>query len=209
MTVYQYPFREPFRKGTAFGKKGNLWKCGYHSGLDLLSRAAGGDGKVYPIACGRVTACAKNHPSYGNYVTLLHGDGMLSLYAHLERILVKSGQQIDAETALGIEGETGNATGIHLHLELHERTYRYPSEIDPAAWLDARLAQQEEEQDNRADGYAAEAVLWARETGLLRGDETGAIHLHEPISRQDTVVLLHRLKAQIEQESRGDISSVF
>ena len=65
---YQYPFRKPYRVGTPFGQKGTLWKSGYHSGLDLISLAAGGDGKVYPVAPGSVFQSINAHD----------GDGLLA-----------------------------------------------------------------------------------------------------------------------------------
>ena len=250
---YQYPFRKPYRVGTPFGQKGTLWKSGYHSGLDLISLAAGGDGKVYPVAPGSVIRSVAGDGSYGNYVTVRHEDGMLSLYAHLKSIAVTLGQVVGYDTQLGVEGATGNVTGPHLHLELHEKEYHYPAVIDPAAFLDARLGEQQapavvqhrdpglhgpgivgpngEEpvrqrqqrrqhpvhvlvghdaqdelhaplpqpesapaQDNQPDAYAAQAVAWAVAEGLLRGDDTGNLRLHEPVTRQDVVVLLHRMK---------------
>lgn len=44
----RYPF-DKYRLGTRYGSKGNLWKCGYHSGLDLLSANYGGDGLIHPL----------------------------------------------------------------------------------------------------------------------------------------------------------------
>ena len=203
---YQYPFQKPYRIGTPFGQKGTLWKSGYHSGLDLISLAAGGDGKVYPVAPGKVIRRVMGDVSYGNYVAVQLEDGMLSLYAHLKSIAVTPGQDAAYDTQLGVEGATGNVTGAHLHLELHEKQYHYPATIDPAAFLDARLGEQQAPapqpqpepspaQDNRPDAYARQAVEWAVAEGLLRGDDTGNLRLHEPITRQDVVVLLYRMKS--------------
>ena len=52
--IYQYPFRGLYKVSLPFGAPGKLWRCGYHSGLDLVSAAAGGDGRVYPVAPGKV-----------------------------------------------------------------------------------------------------------------------------------------------------------
>lgn len=190
---YQFPFHEPYKIGTPFGKPGTLWKSGYHTGLDLLSTAAGGDGRVYPVAPGKVIRRVVGNASYGNYVTVQHADGMLSLYAHLDHISVTLGQQVGYDTVLGFEGATGNATGPHLHLELHEGAYHYPATIDPAAFIEARQEEPQPAKDNDPDGYAADAVAWALSNGLLRGDDTGNLHLHDNITRQDAVVLLYRM----------------
>jgi murein DD-endopeptidase MepM/ murein hydrolase activator NlpD len=58
-----------------------------------------------------------NKPSYGQYVVLDHGNGESSLYAHLDTVLVTVGQVVQAGTQLGTVGETGNASGPHLHFE--------------------------------------------------------------------------------------------
>ena len=133
--IYQPPFRGAYKVSLPYGKPGALWRCGYHSGLDLVSGAAGGDGVVYPVAPGKVIRRVVGNASYGSYVTVQHADGMLSLYAHLDHISVTLGQQVGYDTVLGFEGATGNATGPHLHLELHEGAYHYPATIDPAVWL--------------------------------------------------------------------------
>ena len=74
----------------------------------MISLAAGGDGKVYPVAPGKVIRRVMGDVSYGNYVTVQHEDGMLSLYAHLKSIAVTLGQAVAYDTQLGVEGATGN-----------------------------------------------------------------------------------------------------
>ncbi|HWQ51077.1 MAG TPA: M23 family metallopeptidase, partial [Terriglobales bacterium] len=138
MTTYNWPFRGPYAVTCPFGRKGTAWKCGYHSGLDLVSRAAGGDGLVYPIAEGKILRAAAS-AAYGNYVSVQHPDGFLSLYAHLSACLVKEGQPVTPDTVLGREGATGAATGPHLHLEVHKGAYAYPATVDPAAFIAEKM----------------------------------------------------------------------
>lgn len=139
----RYPF-EIYRLGTRFGSKGKSWKCGWHSGLDLLSANYGGDGVVYPIYAGQVLKVTKSG-AYGNCVQVKHSDGYISLYAHLRSLYVKPGMWVDEQTALGTEGATGNATGRHLHLEVHKGAYSYPAGIDPLAFIRERLGGDEVE----------------------------------------------------------------
>ena len=136
---------------------------------------------------------------------LAHGGGWTTTYGQLSQITAVTGETVEQGEVIGYVGATGRATGPHLHLELHEKEYHYPAVIDPAAFLDARLGEQQAPapqpqpepapaQDNQPDAYAAQAVAWAVAEGLLRGDDTGNLRLHEPVTRQDVVVLLHRMK---------------
>lgn len=144
MAQYQYPFKNgKFVYGTPFGRKGNYWKSGYHSGLDLKSRNYGGDGKVYPICSGKVQKVTRNG-SYGNCVYILHDDGYLSLYAHLSRTFVLQGQKVDLDTVIGVEGTTGNSTGVHLHIEIHKGKYGYPASINPDKFIQEKIKEGEE-----------------------------------------------------------------
>lgn len=140
----RYPF-DKFKLGTKFGSKGTYWKCGYHSGLDLLSANYGGDGIIHPLYPGKVTTISFNHKSYGNYVMVTHDDGYVTLYAHMSKILVTRNQVVSSDTKLGIEGATGNVTGKHLHLEVHKNRYSYPSTIDPLKFITDRLPKEDTE----------------------------------------------------------------
>ncbi|MDX8413466.1 MAG: M23 family metallopeptidase, partial [Mariprofundales bacterium] len=63
----------------------------------------------------------------GNYVRVNHGDGWVTSYAHLSRVLVKVGMHLKAGSKIGLIGKTGDADGYHLHfaVKIHGRS------IDP------------------------------------------------------------------------------
>ena len=68
-----------------------------------------------------VVALAGDMPGYDGYgaiVAVQHFDGYSTLYAHLSRPLVHSGQSVRTGQLLGIAGCTGWCTGTHLHFEL-------------------------------------------------------------------------------------------
>ena len=100
---------------------------GFHTGVDL---AAAQGTAVYPVLSGYVRAAGWNK-SYGNYLRILHENGVESLYAHLQYLFVSEGAFVQQTTCLGTVGQTGNATGPHLHLELLQNDIRY----DPAGAL--------------------------------------------------------------------------
>lgn len=67
----------------------------------------------------------------GKYLTVQHADGIETLYAHCSAIGVASGDAVSCGDVLGAVGSTGNATGAHLHFEVHDGT----TYLDPAAYL--------------------------------------------------------------------------
>lgn len=56
--------------------------------------------------------------SYGNYIVIDHGGGLVTLYGHLKSVMVSEGQQVQAGQLIGLAGSTGNSTGPHLHFEV-------------------------------------------------------------------------------------------
>jgi len=84
-----------------------------HNGIDIAIPAGT---PVRPVAAGRV-AYSGLQPGYGNMVIVQHDDGMISIYAHHSRNLVKTGARVAKETQLAFSGSTGHSTGPHLHFE--------------------------------------------------------------------------------------------
>ncbi len=90
-------------------------KGGFHHGIDIAT-ASGTDVKA--AKAGIVTTAGWYSSIYGNAILLDHGDGTTSFYAHLSEILVKIDEKVKKGEVIGEVGETGNATGPHLHLEI-------------------------------------------------------------------------------------------
>lgn len=86
----------------------------HHSGLDI---AAPKGTPVVSAGPGTVVR-AEMAGNYGNLVVVDHGDGLETRYAHLDAIDVQPGDQVAPGAALGSVGETGRATGPHLHFEV-------------------------------------------------------------------------------------------
>jgi murein DD-endopeptidase MepM/ murein hydrolase activator NlpD len=116
----------------SFGGRSNPFGGGsfeLHSGQDI--NAEHGD-EVVAAANGRVVF-ADWHGGYGQLVTVDHGGGLTTRYAHLSKIEVRPGQEIARGQRLGAVGSTGRSTGPHLHYEV--RINDEP--VNPRAYLPA------------------------------------------------------------------------
>lgn len=88
----------------------------YHRGIDIAN-SAGPD--ILAADSGRVIVAGwPDNSGYGNRVLVDHGNGYITLYAHLARIYVTTGQSVARGSALGKMGSTGRSTGTHLHFEI-------------------------------------------------------------------------------------------
>jgi murein DD-endopeptidase MepM/ murein hydrolase activator NlpD len=101
----------------------------FHTGMDL--RAA--QGTPILAAAPGVVRRSGERGGYGNAVEIDHGNGVSTLYAHASALAVSEGQQIAAGQELGSVGDTGKATGAHLHFEV--RVNGKP--VDPRRALNA------------------------------------------------------------------------
>ncbi len=97
----------------------------YYNAIDIANSC----GKpVVAVASGTVQRVKYGwNGGYGNYITILHPNGVVTLYAHLSEISVASGQPVSAGKIIGNIGNTGHtigATGCHLHFEVRPKTVK-------------------------------------------------------------------------------------
>jgi murein DD-endopeptidase MepM/ murein hydrolase activator NlpD len=97
-----------------------------HTGIDFQY----GDGLAYAAARGTVVEVSRD-PAYGNVVTIAHGQGISTRYAHLAAALVSPGDAVTPGQVVGNIGSTGLSTGPHLHFEVLVNGRCQ----DPAGWL--------------------------------------------------------------------------
>ena len=98
-----------------------------HRGVDIVVPTGT---PVYAMSSG-VVNFAGAMTDFGLVVWVDHGDAILTVYAHLSEILVVEGQDVTRDEALALSGESGNATGPHLHFEIRGRGHQ----VDPVALL--------------------------------------------------------------------------
>jgi len=122
-------FLWPVERGrltSGFGPRGGA----HHDGLDIaaprgLPVVAAARGEV--IYAGRLRG-------YGNVVIVDHGDGYASVYAHNERNLVHAGDRVRNREQIATVGQSGQASGPHLHFEIRKNNVAR----DPLRYLASR-----------------------------------------------------------------------
>lgn len=101
----------------------------YHKAIDIANETgtpilAADSGKV-------IVAGWPDNVGYGNRVVIDHGNGFVTLYAHMSRIAVTEGQTVARGSVIGYMGSTGRSTGPHLHFEIRLKGVNQ----DPMAYL--------------------------------------------------------------------------
>ncbi len=100
-----------------------------HEGVDLVAKYGA---PVFSVLDGFVSELGYNH-NIGNYVRITHQNGFESIYGHLSKIRsdLFVGKKVEQKEILGLVGQTGLATGPHLHFGV-KKDGRY---IDPALFF--------------------------------------------------------------------------
>ena len=99
-----------------------------HTGIDI---AVPTGTPVRAALPGVVTTATYNAGGYGYYVKIDHGNGMVTLYAHNSKLLVKAGDTVEAGDMVSLSGSTGRSTGPHLHFEVRVNGQR----VNPRSYL--------------------------------------------------------------------------
>ncbi len=86
----------------------------FHRGVDIASRL---NTPIIATASGRVIKIAKDK-FLGKYIVIKHNKNFTTKYGHLNKILVKKGQEVKRCEKIGLMGSTGLSTGSHLHYEV-------------------------------------------------------------------------------------------
>lgn len=119
---YVHPFNGPTTSGFAFRK------YRYHFGVDINLET----GDTVRCAFDGKVRIAQRSKTYGFVVVVRHNNGLETYYAHLSKLLVKPGEDIEAGMVLGLGGNTGHSFGSHLHFETRFRGIA----IDPNYLID-------------------------------------------------------------------------
>jgi len=121
------PLRWPLAAPKVTSRFGTRWGRP-HEGIDM---AAPIGTPVLAAAEGGVIYSGDQVRGYGNMVVLKHNDGMVSVYAHNSRLLVRTGDQVTVGQEIARVGDTGHSTAPHLHFEVRRKDVP----VDPIPFL--------------------------------------------------------------------------
>lgn len=121
---FVYPLMGP-KVTSAFGTRRHPVRkvVRHHNGLDLAAES----GAPIRAVEGGVVVFADPYAGYGKLIVVKHKNGLTTHYGHCESIGVKPGTTVKSGEIIGTVGETGLATGPHLHFEVR----RNGNPLDP------------------------------------------------------------------------------
>lgn len=112
------------RLSQGFGSASGQFGYTFHNGLDIAAKTGT---PIYAAEAGKVTKVSSSGP-YGNHIQIEHnvdGQKWTTVYAHLHKVDVKTGQSVRQGEPIGQIGNTGNSSGPHLHFEIHKGDYNF------------------------------------------------------------------------------------
>ena len=129
------PDKSKYRASSPFGGRADpiSGRYAFHEGFDFAMKRGS---PVYATGDGVVESVTFQFFGYGNMVTIDHGFGYKTRYAHLNSISVVEGMKIKRGECIGEVGNTGKTTGPHLHYEVHYRG----NPVNPANFFDLDMS---------------------------------------------------------------------
>ena len=111
--LFTWPLKGSWRLTSNYGRRADPFTgvTSFHTGIDMAMPSGT---PVYSSMSGKIESVGYTN-IFGNYVIIKHVNGYQTLYAHLTKSLVKSGQNVAQGAKIGLVGSTGYSTGPHLH----------------------------------------------------------------------------------------------
>ena len=121
---FRWPLESRATVGSPFGTRAGR----QHEGIDLPAPIGT---PVFAAADGQVVYAGNGIRGYGNLIVIQHEGDLLTVYAHSSEILVAQGDKVRAGQRIALVGQSGHASGPHLHFEV--RSGQIP--VDPVSYL--------------------------------------------------------------------------
>ncbi|HQQ93466.1 MAG TPA: peptidoglycan DD-metalloendopeptidase family protein [Bacteroidia bacterium] len=198
-TAHPYKFAEAFKADSVEIELTNPGDCGFTLPFQGNLTSLFGWRKYRPhygtdidlVTGQEVVACfdgmvrvARYYKGYGNCVIIRHNNGLETVYAHLSKILVESGQKIESGTVLGLGGNTGHSTGSHLHFEIRYLGQAIDAQdvidFEKASLISNTFVLRKQDVENKYDLRASQS-RYRHDLGLAYGsfkDKNGSYKLY-------------------------------
>ncbi len=163
----------------------------FHRGVDLAQPHRS---PIQPFVPGEVVFAGDGSrrsglgPAYGLLVIIKDNHDHLHLYTHLDEVWVKVGTRVSVEDTIGLQGQTGRATGSHLHYEVRTRTtpaFGWETHRNPGTYV--QEWHRREDALHAPSDWAIEAWTWAIHNGITDGRRP-----RDTATREQMVTMLYR-----------------
>ncbi len=103
----------------------------FHTGIDIANPHSQIGDPITPFTEGTVTFAGESPIGLGKHVIIDHGDNITSFYGHMSAVYAVKGQKVKPGDVIGLEGQSGWATGPHVHFQID--VYGIP--VNPRTFL--------------------------------------------------------------------------
>lgn len=117
-TEWVWPTPSPYTISSRYGWRTLRGAPNFHEAIDIWTKWFKST-PIYAANSGNVMEVGYYPTAGGNQVIINHNNGYYTLYAHLSKVYVKKGQMVNTGETIGLMGDTGNVTGIHLHFGVY------------------------------------------------------------------------------------------
>jgi murein DD-endopeptidase MepM/ murein hydrolase activator NlpD len=130
--VFMYPVDGPVIGEFGLKRTRNVTiDAGFHKGVDLRAKK----GTPVQAANSGMVVLAAHLKAHGNIVMINHGQGVMTIYLHMQSIKVKLRQKVHKGEAIGLVGSTGLSTAPHVHFEV----FVHGVPVDPQQWIETEF----------------------------------------------------------------------
>ncbi len=130
---------------------GVKYTTGRHGGVDMVLK----NDNVPSFSNGTVYKTGYDPDGWGNYAVVKNNDGFYTIYAHMNKTSVKAGDKVTEGSLIGVQGQTGQAKGKHLHLEVRSDYANNKSTLNPVTYF----AKNPDSLSNRLDNQITQAEM--------------------------------------------------
>ncbi|PKG24159.1 M23 family metallopeptidase [Niallia nealsonii] len=172
---------------------------GHHKGIDIAGNI---NESVYVVDRGIVMKSYYSN-SYGNVVFIKHTNGIETVYAHLNKRMVKQNDQVKKGQVIGKMGSTGNSSGVHLHFEIHNKewTMTKKNAVDPMVALGevevgqtVHTSAQKEKLTASKENKKQKSVEVVKNMPLAEGNKA-TLHKHKEKTQKSAKKIIYTIKA--------------